>query len=143
MCYKITFKHECLSYRNRLSPPGAGFSRCIKDLLVRAYDICSDFENIHSFICADFIFSFAPILYLLLIRFTGTLILVHVLYYIIPLVNSCYKCCSFMLILIHIVLELCCNMMDILHTETSRGVNSLIIEGHTYRKVSVLKNNIS
>ncbi|CAC5392759.1 unnamed protein product [Mytilus coruscus] len=25
--------------------------------------------------------------------------------------------------------------MDILHTETSRGVNSLIIEGHTYRKV--------
>ncbi|CAC5420933.1 unnamed protein product [Mytilus coruscus] len=34
--------------------------------------------------------------------------------------------------------------MDILHTETSRGVKSLIIDGHTYRKVSVLKhNNIS
>ena len=34
--------------------------------------------------------------------------------------------------------------MDILHTETSRGVNSLIIDSHTYRKVSVLKNgNIS
>ena len=34
MCYKITFKHECLSYRKRLSPPGARNSRCIKDLLV-------------------------------------------------------------------------------------------------------------
>ena len=50
----------------------------------------------------------------------------------------------FKLLLIHIVLELRCNMMGILHTETSGRVNSLIIEGHTYWKVSVLKHkNIS
>ena len=41
--------------------------------IIRAYDICADFENFHSFICADFIFSFAPILFLLLIGFTGKL----------------------------------------------------------------------
>ena len=53
----------------------------------------------------------------------------------IPLVKSG----SFMLILIHIVLELRCNMMDILHTETSqkRAI-------HIGRLVNVLKhNNIS
>ncbi|CAC5357049.1 unnamed protein product [Mytilus coruscus] len=31
--------------------------------------------------------------------------------------------------------------MYILHTETSRGVNFLIIDGHTYRQASVLKHN--
>ena len=68
------------------------------------------------------------------------------MYCTIPLIKSGYNCCSFMFkfILIHIVLELRCNMMDILHTETSRGVNFLIIEGHTYRYFSVLKHkNIS
>ena len=46
------------------------------------------------------------------------------MYCTIPLKKSGYKCCSFMLILIYIVLKLHSNMIDILHTETSRGVNS-------------------
>lgn len=34
--------------------------------------------------------------------------------------------------------------MDLIHTETNRGVKSLVIDGHTYRKVRVMKQgNIS
>lgn len=42
----------------------------------------------------------------------------------------------------HINWKLYCRNMDLMHTKRTKGVKSLVIDGHAYRMVNVLKNKV-